>query len=212
MAQQQRLSRLTAQALALGTFFLCLARSRVVFCLAIALLISGCGFQLRGAAPVSGALQPLALQCSRDLPAHLCQSLQQQLTLGEVALINIARAEYVLSVGRYSETRRASAITANAGAAEYTLQQSVIINVISANKVPLIADTRLNASASYRYDETNVLAKQREERDLQKQLQERLAQQIVFRLSPLIQARIDALTAQHQQAAEGPAPARTSAP
>jgi LPS-assembly lipoprotein len=65
---------------------------------------------------------------------------------------------------------------------------------------PLIADTRLNASESYRYDETNVLAKQREEKTLQKQLQERLAQQIIFRLAPLTQARIDALREQYQEA------------
>jgi LPS-assembly lipoprotein len=109
-------------------------------------------------------------------------------------------ADYILAIGQYTEDRRASAITINAGAAEYTLRQSVSINLISRDKVPLIADTRLSASESYRYDETNVLAKQREERTLQKQLQERLAQQIIFRLAPLTQARIDAIREQHQEA------------
>lgn len=176
-----------------------LARSAL---LALGLLAtaSGCGFQLRGAAPVSAALQPLALQCGSDVPIDLCQSVRQQLTLGDVDVREADAADYVLAIGKYTEDRRASAITINAGAAEYTLRQSVSINLISRDKVPLIADTRLNASESYRYDETNVLAKQREEQTLQKQLQERLAQQIIFRLAPLTQARIDALREQHRDA------------
>jgi len=36
---------------------------------------------------------------------------------------------------------------------------------------------------------------------LQKRLQERLAQQIIFRLMPLTQARLDALREQYQEAA-----------
>ena len=163
---------------------------------------SGCGFQLRGVAPVSAALQPLALQCASDVPMDLCQSVRQQLTLGDVDIREPNDANYTLTIGQYSQDRRASAITINAGAAEYTLRQSVSINLISRDKVPLIADTRLNASESYRYDETNVLAKQREEQTLQKQLQERLAQQIIFRLAPLTQARIDALREQAQDATD----------
>lgn len=163
---------------------------------------SGCGFQLRGAAPVSAALQPLALQCASDVPIDLCQSVRQQLTLGDVDVREANAANYILAIGQYTEDRRASAITINAGAAEYTLRQSVSINLISRDKVPLIVDTRLNANESYRYDETNVLAKQREEKTLQKQLQERLAQQIIFRLAPLTQARIDALREQYREATD----------
>jgi len=176
-----------------------LARS-VLLTFGLLVTASGCGFQLRGAAPVSAALQPLALQCASDVPINLCQSVRQQLTLGEVDVREADAADYILAIGQYTEDRRASAITINAGAAEYTLRQSVSINLISRDKVPLIADTRLNASESYRYDETNVLAKQREEKTLQKQLQERLAQQIIFRLAPLTQARIDALREQYQDA------------
>lgn len=176
-----------------------MARS-VLLTIGLLATASGCGFQLRGAAPVSAALQPLALQCTRDVPIDLCQSVRQQLTLGDVDVREANAADYILAIGQYTEDRRASAITINAGAAEYTLRQSVSINLISRDNVPLIADTRLNASESYRYDETNVLAKQREEKTLQKQLQERLAQQIIFRLAPLTQARIDALREQYQEA------------
>jgi LPS-assembly lipoprotein len=66
------------------------------------------------------------------------------------------------------------------------------VELITAEQVPLIARTDLNASESYRYDENNVLAKQREEDELRQQLGDRLAQQVIFRLAPMTRERIEA--------------------
>jgi LPS-assembly lipoprotein len=44
---------------------------------------------------------------------------------------------------------------------------------------------------TYRYDETNVLAKQQEENTLQNELSRDLARQVLFRLAPLNQTRLD---------------------
>ena len=65
--------------------------------------------------------------------------------------------------------------------------------MLTRDDLPLIAETRLNTSETYRYDETNVLAKQREEEELRQQLYQRLAQQIIFRLAPLTDARVTEL-------------------
>jgi len=51
---------------------------------------------------------------------------------------------------------------------------------------------------AYRYDETNVLAKRREEAALEQQLYNRLSQQIIFRLAPLTEARIRAMREQYE--------------
>ncbi|MBW7470563.1 LPS assembly lipoprotein LptE [Marinobacter sp. M216] len=168
---------------------------------ALAALLTGCGFQLRGAPPVSSALQPLAVECTTDVPDTLCQSVLNQLELGEVELSPAADAAYVMQLSGFQENRRASAITVQAAAAEYTLRHSVNIELISADRVPMIGDTRLTASESYRYDETNVLAKQREEEELRMQLSDRLAQQVIFRLAPLTEARIQTIREQHQATA-----------
>ncbi len=160
--------------------------------------IAGCGFQLRGAPPVSAALQPLAVECARDVPELLCESVRDQLELGDVELAEASNAAYVMKLSDFQQDRRASAITVQAAAAEYTLRNSVSLELISTDQVPIIGDTRLSSSESYRYDETNVLAKQREEEELQTQLSNRLAQQIIFRLAPLTQARIDTIRDQHQ--------------
>lgn len=162
-----------------------------------AAIVSGCGFQLRGTSPVPAALQPLAVDCPNSLPARFCESVREQLSLGGIELHPIETADYQLKLRNYSQDRRASAITAQASAAEYVLRHTVTIELLTANQIPLIAATDLTASETYRYDETNVLAKQREEEELQQQLGDRLAQQVIFRLVPMTQERIAAALEAH---------------
>lgn len=157
---------------------------------ALSLALAGCGFQLRGAPPVPPGLQPLAVSCVEQIPAELCQAVKEQLELGDIDVRSADEADYLLRLQGFNEDRRASAITAQAAAAEYTLRQIVTIEVLTREDLPLIAETRLNSSETYRFDETNVLAKQREEQELRQQLFDRLAQQIIFRLAPLTDARI----------------------
>ncbi len=167
---------------------------------AFVLLIAGCGFQLRGAPPVSSALQPLAVDCADNVPGQLCDSVREQLELGRIELKSAEEADYVLRIGNFRQERRASAITLRAAAAEFTLRHMVDIEVITADNIPLIEPTNLNSSETYRYDESNVLAKQREEEALREQLHDRLAQQIIFRLAPLNEDRIERMRRDAEQA------------
>lgn len=172
--------------------------------LASLLTLTGCGFQLRGSSPVPAALQPLAIDCPASLPGQFCQSLREQLELGGIELRNPGQADYLLRLSDYRQDRRASAITAQAAAAEYILRHTVAMELLTKDQIPLIATTDLSASETYRYDETNVLAKQREEDELRQQLGDRLAQQVIFRLAPMSRQRIDALVQEH--AADGEEP------
>lgn len=178
------------------------ARPRL-WIIALAAMVSACGFQLRGAPPVSPALQPLAVSCATEVPEALCLSLRDQLELGGVKLRPPEDAKFILRLQKFEQDRRATAITAQAAAAEYTLRQSVNLELISADRIPLIGDTRLSAAESYRYDETNVLARQREEDDLRRQLADRLAQQVIFRLAPLSEGRIQVLREEYEAAHSG---------
>ncbi|HEA52250.1 LPS assembly lipoprotein LptE [Marinobacter antarcticus] len=166
------------------------APARLMAVIAMAISLGACGFQLRGAPPVSSALEPLDLDCQEPVPASLCLSVREQLELGGVELASGDKANYRLRIRDFQRDRRASAVTAQAAAAEYTLRHSVNLELISRDGVPIIASTRLTTSESYRYDETNVLAKQREEENLQRQLSDRLAQQIIFRLAPITPERL----------------------
>ncbi|MEX2476482.1 LPS assembly lipoprotein LptE [Marinobacter sp.] len=165
----------------------------VAGCSLLSLALAGCGFQLRGAPPVPPGLQPLAVSCVEQIPAELCDAVNKQLELGEIDLRSPEKADYLLRLRGFEQDRRASAITVQASAAEYTLRQTVRMDVLTRDELPLIAETSLNSSETYRYDDTNVLAKQREEEELRQQLYERLAQQIIFRLAPLTEARVTEL-------------------
>jgi len=170
--------------------------------LTAATVLAGCGFQLRGTSPVPAALQPLAVDCPESLPGDFCNSVRDQLELGGVKLVDENRADYILRLRDYQQDRRASAITSDASAAEYVLRHTVSVELFTADDVPLIAKTDLNASESYRYDENNVLAKQREEDELRQQLGDRLAQQVIFRLAPMTQQRIDAAITEYHDSQE----------
>ena len=165
--------------------------------LAISLTLAGCGFHLRGTSTVPNAIQPLALSCAADLPEQLCKAIRNQLELSGVRQSDTETAAAILEVRSFQQDRRANAVTAQAAAAEYTLRQSVTITAKTGNQVPLFVEETVNSAETYRYDETNVLAKQREEDQLQKELSQRLAQQILFRLAPLNQTRVDALVQQN---------------
>jgi LPS-assembly lipoprotein len=169
---------------------------RRVLVAALTLAIAGCGFQLRGTSTVPDALQPLALECSDPVPDRLCRAIESQLELGEVRTADADSARTILRLSDFRQERRANAVTARASAAEYTLRQSVGLEVISADDKPLLATERVTSAETYRYDEANVLAKQQEEESLQDQLADRLAQQVLFRLAPLNQTRLDALEAE----------------
>lgn len=164
--------------------------------LILSLLLTGCGFQLRGATQVPDAIQPLALKCAPPVPDQICRAVEDRLELGDVSLVSESDAVATLQLSNFRQERRANAVTSRGAAAEYTLRQSVELEVISARQTPLIATQSVNISETYRYDETNVLAKRQEEEALQETLSQRLAQQVLFRLAPLNQTRVDALEAQ----------------
>ncbi|MBS3804910.1 MAG: hypothetical protein KGY54_10210 [Oleiphilaceae bacterium] len=166
--------------------------------LLVSVLVAGCGFHLRGSAPVPTALEPLAVRCSEDVPENLCRAMTQQLKQGGVTVVERDVAAYVLQVENFNERRRASAITQQGSASEFDLRQSVNLTVVTDDQLPLVADTEVSASETYRYDEANVLAKRREEESVRETLYQRLAQQVIFRLAPLTRERIDSL----RQAAE----------
>ncbi|BES70701.1 LPS assembly lipoprotein LptE [Marinobacter nanhaiticus D15-8W] len=154
------------------------------------LALTGCGFQLRGAPPVSAALQPLGVECDASVPFDLCDTLRTQLEEGGIEVVDSEQAAYQLTLDNFSETRRASAIQLDASAAEYDLRQSVDVNVTSDDGVPVLIDAEVRSSEIYSYDETNVLAKRREEEELRNNLYQRLAQQSIFRLAPLTEERL----------------------
>jgi LPS-assembly lipoprotein len=166
-------------------------RASISLCLILSLILTGCGFQLRGSYGITDAVQPLAVECKSPVPDSVCRAVRNQLERAEVSLASAGNAAATLKLSDFRQNRQATAVTARAGAAEYTLRQNIQMDVISAQQTPLLAPQTITSTETYRYDETNVLAKQQEEEAIQNQLSQRLAQQILFRLAALDQTPVD---------------------
>lgn len=167
-------------------------------------LLAGCGFQLRGAAPVPTALQPLSVHCDESVPVSLCQAVTRQFREGQVQIRDRDAADYHLQLGQFRQQRRTSAVNPRGEAAEYDLRQRVVVSLISADQVPLLADSEISSSRSYRFDSTNVLANRREQRELESSLHDTLARQILFRMSPFDQPEIDRIRDESRSARQAP--------
>ncbi|WP_328185695.1 LPS-assembly lipoprotein LptE [Marinobacter sp. OP 3.4] len=158
----------------------------------LTLLVSACGFQLRGASPVPSALQPIWVGCHDGVPTELCNSLKSQFTIGDVQLADSREeAAHLLLLGDFRQNQRTSAITAQAEAAEYELRQTVSVVLQTREGIPLLPETEVSASQSYRFDSTSVLAKRREREEIERQLYDSLVRQIGYRLVSFDQERID---------------------
>ncbi|MCK7542821.1 hypothetical protein MLC59_01380 [Marinobacter bryozoorum] len=158
----------------------------------LTLLVSACGFQLRGASPVPSALEPLWVGCHSGVPADLCRALKSQFSMADVTLVeNREQAAHLLLLGDFRQTQRTSAISARAEAAEYELRQSISIMLQTREGIPLLPDTDVSAAQSYRFDSASVLANRRERGEIERQLHDSLVRQIGYRLVPFDQRRID---------------------
>lgn len=165
----------------------------------ISIALGGCGFHLRGATAVPAALEPIFVECAGNTPQALCDQVSELLELNDVMLSETATPDsYRLRLSRLQQTQRATAITETASAAEYDLRLQTTLTLLAPGQVPLLANAEITASEIFRYDEANVLAKRREQQELTEQLYQRLAQQIVFRLTPFSAERIEELRQEHR--------------
>ncbi len=163
---------------------------------ALVLLLTACGFQLRGSVSIPSELHQMSVNCSNELSKVLCQTLTKQLKLNGVNLVDSSVADYTLNVTALNSSRRAVSITDRAVAAEYEVTNRATFNLVDADQLTIIDETSVSSSQSYRYDENSVISKSREEEEVKDQLNKRLASKIVSRLSPYNKQRIEQIRAE----------------
>ena len=164
------------------------------------ILLTGCGFQLRGAPPVPATLSPLALECGASVPDALCDEVERELALSGLLADSDEEAANVLSLQDFDRNRRVSAFTATAGAAEYEVTMLVRVSLITHDGVPLLGRTRVDTVEAWRFDETSLLARQREEAELNERLHDRLARLVLFRMTPFTEDRVQQIRDAHAAA------------
>ncbi len=150
-------------------------------------MVSGCGFHLRGQIELPENLRQMALSCPQDESRDLCLNLRKSLEQSGIEIIDSSSATTglaaVLSINEVEDQRRAVSIGNDAGVAEYEVTRSVRFSFTDARGNPIIADGKTSQFQSYRFDETSVLGKDKEEEQIRKELNQLLAQDILNRVA-----------------------------
>jgi LPS-assembly lipoprotein len=146
-------------------------------------LLSACGFQLRGYSDTSTPLQELTLSCSSTDAWVLCHHLKQTLLLHGIDLTD--DAPVLLAISPMIQKTRVLSLQANASAAELGLNSEISYQLITRHDDEVRHQQSVHITNSYRHESSALLAKDRERDELQNQLSQQLAEEIVRQISVL---------------------------
>lgn len=153
--------------------------------LALASVLSACGFQLRGTPSFAfDSIYIVTPANAAVLGAELKRRLQvnaQLQVLDEAAAA--ARAQVVLEVLSEQREKVVVALNAVGQVREFQLRTRVRFKLRSQRGTELIADTEILQQRDISFNETLVLAKEAEENLLYRDMQADIAQQLVRRLA-----------------------------
>lgn len=162
------------------------------------LLLSACGFQLRGAGVDSIGLDTLDVS-TRDSHSPTRQQIVETLQSNGVVVNSSAR--YQLQLLDEPVNRRAVSYARRSTPAEYELTRELVYQIADRAGRALIGPETLSTRRVYVADQDNLIASSEEEALLQREMRQDLVRQLMFRLSGISASDL----ANRERAIEGPA-------
>jgi len=157
----------------------------------LALLLSACGFQLRGTGNTEFALTEIDLQ-ARDSHGQTLQQLKELLESNGVRVHS--GAKYSLNLTNEQSRKRTASYTRAARTAEYELTTTLDYEFLGPQNTPLLRD-RVEVQRVYVYDSNNLIGSSQEADQLRQEMRRELLQQLVMRVQRISQAQLDELQA-----------------
>jgi LPS-assembly lipoprotein len=148
--------------------------------LSLVLLLSGCGFALRGSAELPAQLQPLYLEAI-DAESDMLRELRRALQNNRVQLATEPGAGYRLGIGNEERSERVVSVNVNARAGEYELTLALPWQLRQGATV-VAGPERLSISRSYLADPNNAVAKSQEAEQILSEMRQDLSRQLLRRL------------------------------
>ena len=176
---------------------------RNLLVMGLAVLLSACGFQLRGTGTNQLTITELDVS-ARNAYGDTVRQLRQVLENSGVKIT--PNAPYKLVLTDEKDTQRAASYTGNSGTAEYQLNSVVNYEIQGQNHLVLLSD-KVEAYKVYLQDGSNVAGSNQEGMRIRKEIRRDLIQQLVLRLEQLTPAQLETL----QQQAEAKAKAEADA-
>ncbi len=145
------------------------------------LLLSGCGFKLRG----PQRLEFATLHVSASELTALGASLRRLIaTTGSTTVTeDAAQADARLQILANERGREILSLTGAGKVREYQLTQTLRFQLLDKTGKALIAPTSISAAREYTFDDSQVLGKEQEETLLYRDMQNDLLQQLMRRLA-----------------------------
>jgi len=162
---------------------------RNLLVMGLAILLSACGFQLRGTGTNQLPITELNVS-ARNAYGDTVRQLRQVLENSGVKLT--ANAPYKLILTNEKETQRAATYSGNGGTVEYQLTNVVSYEVRGQNNLPLLND-RVEAQKVVMEDGSNIAGANQESLLIRKEMRRDLIQQLVMRLEQLTPAKLEKL-------------------
>ncbi len=154
---------------------------RLVIITLTTLLLTACGFALRGTAELPASLQPLHLDNIND-STLMGRELLKTLVSNKISLAATPGPDiYTLSLGPETSSERAISINSNARAGEYEILMTVTFQ-LKRGSATAIPPQKLNLSKVYLADPDNAVAKAEEAVIIQNEMRQELSQLILRRL------------------------------
>ncbi|MBB1518004.1 LPS-assembly lipoprotein LptE [Aquipseudomonas guryensis] len=176
---------------------------RNLMVIGLAVLLSACGFQLRGTGSADFALKEIDLQ-ARNAYGETVKQVRQVLDNSGVKVHT--GAPYKLNLANEKETQRTASYTGNARSAEYELTTTLDYEIRGQKNLLLLSD-QLEVQSTFVHDENNLIGSDQESAQLRQEMRRELVQQMVLRLQLVTPARLEQL----QQEAEAKAQAEAEA-
>jgi len=147
------------------------------------LLLSGCGFHLRGNIDLPAGLQQMHVQGAAKHSA-LGLELRRSLSASGVNVVSdVGAAQVILKVSPPAFERRLLTVSGTSGkVAEYELIYTLNVSLHNRKGAVLLAPQTLRQLRDYTYDRDNVLGKGNEEARLKTDMQRDLVRQVLSRL------------------------------
>lgn len=155
---------------------------RSTFVVMLALMMTGCGFQLRGSANLPSAMDSTRLELA-DPDSLFARELRLLLEANGARVVDdAAEGAAVLRIVRERISRRALTVSGNARVREYELVFELAFNLTGPGGERLVPTETLRLVRDFQFDEREILGASNEEDLLREDLRRAMASALIRRL------------------------------
>lgn len=163
-------------------------KKRNLMVVGLAVLLSACGFQLRGTGDTRFAITEINVQ-ARNAFGETVEDVRS--ALAEHLKVH-AGAPYTLVLLREDGERRAASYSNAGRSSEYQINNTLEYEIQNADKLPLMSN-KVEVQRFYAHDNNNIVGSGEEANQLKEEMRRETVQQLVQQLQVLTPARLQSL-------------------